>query len=120
MFKEVLGGFLPNNHKQNESILAGESGWIEIQNGVHQKNLWTDGIVVSRFFRLEAGTRMNGHYHSLDEECMMLSGDIFLGDILLQSGDYHIAPAGTEHLEIFSDTGALLLVRGAAKTSSIT
>jgi hypothetical protein len=43
----------------------------------------------------------------------MLSGDIFLGDILVQEGDYHLAPAGTEHLEIFSDTGALLYVRGA-------
>ena len=48
---------------------------------------------------------------------MVLSGEIFLGDILLQEGDYHIAPAGTEHLELFSDTGALFYVRGAALLS---
>ncbi len=113
MFKEVLGGLLPKNHKESESITAGEGEWIEIQTGVFQKDLWTDGTVASRFFRLNAGTYMDGHYHPLDEECMMLSGDIFLGDILVQEGDYHVAPAGTEHLEIFSDTGALLYVRGA-------
>ncbi|ESS73636.1 hypothetical protein MGMO_15c00570 [Methyloglobulus morosus KoM1] len=113
MFKEVLGGLLPKNHKESESITAGEGEWIEIQTGVFQKDLWTDGTVASRFFRLNAGTYMDRHYHPLEEECMMLSGDIFLGDILVQEGDYHVAPAGTEHLEMFSDTGALLYVRGA-------
>ena len=114
MFKEVLGGFLPKNHKESESITADQGEWIEIHKGVFQKELWTDGTVASRFYRLEAGARMDGHFHPLDEECLMLSGDIFLGDILLQEGDYQIAPAGTEHLEISSDTGALLFVRGAA------
>jgi quercetin dioxygenase-like cupin family protein len=113
MFKEVLGGLLPKNHKESESIFSHEGDWIEVQKGLLQKVLWTDGTVVSRFFRIEPGTTIEGHYHPLDEECMMLSGDIFLGDILVQEGDYHLAPAGTEHLEIFSDTGALLYVRGA-------
>jgi quercetin dioxygenase-like cupin family protein len=112
-FKELLGGLLPKSHKESESIHNGD-GWVEIQEGLYQKDLWTDGTVASRFFRLAPGTRIAGHYHPLEEECMMLHGDIFLGDILLQGGDYHVAPAGTEHLEIFSDTGALLYVRGAA------
>lgn len=114
MIKEVLGGFLPKNHKDSESIFNNDNGWVEIQNGLYQKDLWTDGTVASRYFRIAAGTRVEGHAHSLDEECIMLNGDVFLGDILLQAGDYHLAPAGTEHLEIFSDTGALLYVRGAA------
>jgi quercetin dioxygenase-like cupin family protein len=114
MFKEVLGGFLPKNHKESESVFSGEEGWVEVQDGLHQKDLWTDGTVAARFFRLKPNTQIEGHFHPLDEECMMLSGDIFLGDILLQEGDYHLAPAGTEHLDIFSDTGALLYVRGAA------
>jgi quercetin dioxygenase-like cupin family protein len=102
MIKEVLGGLLPKNHKDSESIFSNDDGWIEIQNGLYQKVLWTDG------------TQVEGHSHPLDEECIMLSGEIFLGDILLQAGDHHLAPAGTEHLGLFSDTGALLYVRGAA------
>ena len=50
-----------------------------------------------------------GMNHPVDEECMMLSGEVFLGDILLQAGDYQHAPAGSEHLEMFSDTGAVIV-----------
>ena len=114
MFKEVLGGLLPKNHKESVSVFNDDEGWVEVQDGLFQKDLWTDGTVASRYFRLAADTRIAGHFHPLDEECMMLSGDIFLGDLLLQQGDYHLAPAGTEHLEIYTDTGALLFVRGAA------
>lgn len=113
MFKEVLGGLLPKNHKESESIYNNDEGWVEVQDGLYQKDLWTDGTVASRFLRIAADARIAGHSHPLEEECMMLSGDIFLGDILLQEGDYHLAPAGSEHLEITSDTGALLFVRGA-------
>jgi quercetin dioxygenase-like cupin family protein len=113
MLKEVLAGLLPKTHLKSESIIDDEDGWIEVQKGVFQKDLWTDSSVASRFFRLAAGTHLDGHYHPLDEECMMLGGEVFLGDILLQAGDYHIAPASTEHLEVFSDTGGLLFVRGA-------
>ena len=114
MAKEVLGGLLPANHKESESILSGENGWTEIRTGVYQKELWTDGRMASRFFRLEPGAQLEGHDHPLDEECMMLSGEIFLGDILLLAGDYHLAPAGTQHLDVISDTGALIFVRGAS------
>jgi quercetin dioxygenase-like cupin family protein len=115
MFKELLGGLLPVNHQESETIISTEGGWVEIQAGVSQKVLWSDGIVASSFFRLDPGTSMAGHDHPLDEECMMLSGEIFLGDILLQTGDFHMAPAGSQHLDIFTDTGALLYVRGAVK-----
>lgn len=114
MFKEVFGGLLPKNHKESESIINSGQGWVEVHEGLYQKDLWKDGKVASRFLRLAPNTKIPGHYHPMNEECMLLSGDLFLGDILLQEGDYHVAPAGTEHLEIFSDNGALFYVRGAA------
>jgi ChrR Cupin-like domain len=117
MFKEMLGGLLPKNHQESESIMDNESGWVEIQKGVCQKVLWTDGKVLSRFFRLEADTRIDGYQHPLDEECMVLSGDIFMGDILLQEGDYTLVHAGIVPLDIFSDTGVLFFIRGAVQTS---
>jgi ChrR Cupin-like domain len=117
MFKEMLGGLLPNDHQESESIMNNESGWVEIQRGVCQKVLWTDGKVSSRFFRLEAGAQINGYDHPLDEECMLLSGDIFKGDILLQQGDYMLVPAGTGPLDIYSDTGALFFLRGAVQNT---
>ena len=114
MLKEVLGGLLPKNRKTSESILSNQGDWIEVQKGFFQKELWTDGKVTSRFLRIEPGVKIEGHQHAIDEENMMLSGEIFMGDILLQEGDYHLAPAGSEHFEISSDTGGFIFVRGAA------
>ncbi len=115
MVKEMVGGLLPKNNDDSLSIRADDSGWVELQPGLFQKILWTDGKIASQFYRLQPDTTLDGHDHTLDEECMMLDGDIFLGDILLQAGDYHLAPKDTSHLDIYTDTGALLYVRGAVQ-----
>ncbi len=112
MVKEVLGGFLPKSDQLSHSIKAGAEDWTEIQKGVFKKDLWVEGGTVSRFFRLEPNTQIDNHAHSLAEECMMLSGEIFFGDILMQSGDYQLAAKGSAHLNIYTDTGAFLYVRG--------
>jgi quercetin dioxygenase-like cupin family protein len=113
MLKELLGGLLPKNEKSSQSVMANQDDWFEVQEGLSVRDLWTDGTVVSRFCRLAPGTHLAGHYHPIDEECMMLNGEVFLGDILVQAGDYHFAPARSKHLGITSDTGALFFVRGA-------
>jgi hypothetical protein len=45
----------------------------------------------------------------------MLQGEAFLGDTLLRSGDYRFAPAGSSHLPLYSDVGALLFLRGGLR-----
>jgi hypothetical protein len=42
----------------------------------------------------------------------MLSGDAFFGDLLLQAGDFHLAPPGSEHGVSTTDSGALAFFRG--------
>ena len=41
-------------------------------------------------------------------------GDAYFGDVLVQAGEFHLAPAGSVHDEVSSDHGALLFVRGRA------
>lgn len=113
MMKEVLGGFLPKNELNSRSVTINGCSWDEIQPGLFRSELWTDGEVASQFYRLSPGTMLAGHTHPLAEECMMLSGELYLGDILLQAGDYQFATKGSEHHEIYSDTGALFYVRSA-------
>ncbi len=115
MLKEVLSGLLPKNDEISTTLKSNESDWLEIIDGVSHKILWRDGDIISRFIRLPANTKIAKQHPATDEEYMMLSGDIFLGDILLQAGDYLLAPQGTEHHDIYTDTGALLFVRGATQ-----
>ncbi|MBM4207726.1 MAG: hypothetical protein FJ190_06805 [Gammaproteobacteria bacterium] len=114
MVKEVLGGFLPKNELYSRSVTINGCQWDEIQPGLFRSELWTDGAFVSQFYRMSPGAVLAGHTHPADEECMMLDGELFLGDILLQAGDYQVAVKGSKHGEIYTDTGALLYVRSAA------
>ncbi|MBS1212238.1 MAG: hypothetical protein H6R26_854 [Proteobacteria bacterium] len=109
---ELLAGMLPLGRDASRTVYAAqEDGWVEVADGVMQKRLWSDGAMVSRFCRLEPGARVPGHGHKLDEECMMLQGELFLGDILLREGEYQLAPAGSRHGEIYTDVGAIFFVR---------
>ena len=57
------------------------------------------------------GASLPAHDHPADEECLVLEGEVMLGDILGRAGDYHLAPKGLPHGTITSKTGALLFIR---------
>lgn len=110
---ELLGGMLPGLSESHRTSFVGDpAGWEPVAPGITRKLLHVDGHYQSYFCRLEAGADCTGHHHLRDEECMILQGELFLGDLLLLAGDYQLAPAGTEHPRISSDRGALLFVRG--------
>jgi len=111
--RELLGGLLPFHGQPARTVFFEDTGWQQMAPGVQKKELWSDGALVSGFCRFASGARCPGHAHPLDEECMMLSGEVFLGDILLRAGDYQLAAAGSVHGEAFSDVGALFFFRGA-------
>jgi quercetin dioxygenase-like cupin family protein len=114
MLREVAAALLPGDGPSPTTIVAGSDGWREVADGAFIKPLWQHGASASMLLRLEAGARMPAHPHAVDEECLMLSGEAFFGDILLRSGEYQRAPAGSNHGEAFSDVGALLYVHGDA------
>ncbi|MCX7068074.1 MAG: cupin domain-containing protein [Methylococcales bacterium] len=114
ILRELVGGVLPLGGDSSRTIFAHKNdNWIELLEGVFKKDLWSDENWVSRIYRLEPGALVPGHSHLLDEECMMLQGEVFLGDILLRAGEYQLAPAGSLHGDVYSDVGATLFVRGA-------
>ena len=60
----------------------------------------------------EPGATVPHHHHGHDEECLMLRGDLFQDDYLLREGDYQLAPSGTAHETVSTDTGALIYAHG--------
>ncbi|HRD92842.1 MAG TPA: cupin domain-containing protein [Accumulibacter sp.] len=108
---ELLGGLLPGDGPAVHTCFASEEGWLSVADGVDEKLLWQDGEMRSRFLRWRPGGCLPAHVHAGDEECMMLSGDVFFGDLLVRAGDFHLAPAGSEHGGVFSDSGAMAFVR---------
>jgi quercetin dioxygenase-like cupin family protein len=56
------------------------------------------------------GTRLPGHHHSAAEECFVLSGTLTACGRTIGPGDFHHADAGTDHGEIFTETGCRVLL----------
>ena len=90
-----------------------DTGWDDFCAGVRIRELWGCGERRSVLVRMRAGASVNAHGHALEEECMMLSGEAFIGDTLLRSGEYQLAPQGSRHGEVATDVGALFFVNGS-------
>jgi quercetin dioxygenase-like cupin family protein len=90
-----------------------DAGWDDFVMGVRIRELSSEGERRSVLVRMRAGASVGAHGHALEEECMMLAGEAFVGDTLLRSGEYQLAPQGSRHGEVATDVGALFFVNGS-------
>lgn len=95
------------------TIHAAEGEWHPFLPRVRIKNLQRSGDTLSYLLKLEPGAILVPHEHPQDEECIVLEGEVRIGDTVARAGAYHLAPKGVAHDAIVSDTGALLFLRGA-------
>jgi quercetin dioxygenase-like cupin family protein len=86
--------------------------WHEFGPGIKRRVLWNQGNEAAMLYHVLPGAGVPRHGHGHDEECLMLEGELFLGDVLLRRDDYQLAPAGTVHDGVFTDTGALIYAHG--------
>jgi quercetin dioxygenase-like cupin family protein len=93
--------------------IRAHEGWVEFMPGVSFKMLYRDNITGARSFlaRLQPGVTFPPHEHDFAEECLVLEGEITLGDITVRAGDYHFAPKGSPHGVTATQSGALLFLR---------
>ena len=87
--------------------------WKELTPLVQMKLLSAFDGAHSFLLRMAPGAVVPAHRHPADEECIVLEGEAWLGDIKVCAGDYHIARQGTKHGAVTSQTGALLFIRGS-------
>ena len=60
--------------------------------------------------KMQPGAVYETHPHDIDEECLVIEGDLQFGDLVLRAGDYHLAAAGTHHPNGTTTAGCLLHV----------
>jgi quercetin dioxygenase-like cupin family protein len=95
------------------TIRASDGDWQSTLPGVKIKVLRRDVAAGNQTWlvRIEAGAVVPGHLHSQEEECLILEGELHVGDLVLRAGDAHIAAAGSTHPALLAPRGALLLLR---------
>jgi quercetin dioxygenase-like cupin family protein len=94
------------------TIRAAESQWRRLSELVEIRVVRREAATGRQtvMFRLHPGAVVVAHGHTQEEECLVLEGEIEIGDHTLYRGDLHIARPGARHAPITTRTGALLWV----------
>lgn len=95
---------------------AGTGVWTEMSPGVTYTVLFEDPVAKWRSMLVRAlpGATYESHFHEEShEECLILEGDLVMGDLKLLAGDFHLAAKGSSHPPAYSATGCLLHISTA-------
>lgn len=97
------------------TLRANEGIWQHYAPGVETKILREEPASnsVTYLVRMQPGARVPVHQHPQVEECLVLEGEVHLGDHVIRRGDWHVALPGSAHDDFWSKTGCLLLIRSA-------
>lgn len=94
------------------TVKDADAGWPDFAPGIQRRVLWQGQGHASMLYLAAPGALVPHHAHGHDEECLMVQGELFLDDVLLQGGDYQLAPAGTGHTVTHTDTGVVIFAHG--------
>jgi len=95
------------------TIRATEMRWVNAGPGVEVMVLRSNDERNDQtvLIRMQPGSVVVGHRHTQEEECLILEGEVFIGELRLMRGDMHVARPGAVHAPITAPQGALLLIR---------
>lgn len=95
------------------TVRAQEGEWRTLAPGVETKVLLVDQEAGFQSFllRLGPGCQLPAHDHVALEECLLLEGDMTIGDRHYTAGDYHAALPGSRHATLSSRHGGLVYIR---------
>ena len=109
-----LLGRVADTEERLFTVHANAPAWQDFSPGVQIQVLREHAGVLSYLLRLAPGASLPAHRHPLDEECVVLAGNLRVGSQLeVGPGGYHLAPQGALHAAISTRTGATIFLRGA-------
>ena len=102
------------------TIRSSGGDWQMIMEGVAKKTLLRDEEKgeESYLLRVAPGTSFPAHPHEKTEECLVMEGEFFIGDLRLSAGDFHAVPPGFDHVEAYTKTGTLVFIRGEIRDAA--
>ncbi len=79
--------------------------------GIEVRRLYVDASVrrYAMMVRMQPGTSFPAHDHDGPEECVVLEGDLSIGERTMHAGDFMYAPTGSHH-EVHSTEGGCVII----------
>jgi hypothetical protein len=111
--RSILGRIAEASTSRHLTIDNGSEDWQPFLRGIECKLLREHSGTMSYLLRFAPGAVLPGHRHPQDEECLVLQGDLQIGELSIGTGGYHFALAGELHADIVAPGGAVIFLRGA-------
>lgn len=112
--RRVMKAIAADSTPRHLTVQAAEGPWQPLGPGLQLKLLHASGGIHSYLVRLAAGASLAPHRHPVDEECVVLEGEVQIGELRVGAGGFHLGRQGLPHDRLRSEAGALIFLRGAA------
>jgi anti-sigma factor ChrR (cupin superfamily) len=109
LMKRIAADSVPHH----TAIHAGEGRWHALLPGIERKVLHESDGVMSYLLKFAPGAVLPAHRHPIDEECVVISGVLRIGSLVLPAGSYHRVRKDVLDADSTSDDGAIIFLRGA-------
>jgi anti-sigma factor ChrR (cupin superfamily) len=106
-------------HLTEPPSAPGGAGWQPFGDGVQIKVLHESEGIMSYLLRLAPGAFMPAHRHPVDEECVVLEGEVQIGTLRVGAGGFHLGRKDILHDRLASADGALIFLRGAVPEAAL-
>jgi anti-sigma factor ChrR (cupin superfamily) len=104
---------------QHLTLAEPQAGWKPFSPGIDIRVLHQDGGILSYLLRLAAGAALPPHRHPVDEECVVLQGEVCIGELRLGAGGFHLGRKDVLHDRLHSPDGAVIYLRGAVPDAAL-
>jgi anti-sigma factor ChrR (cupin superfamily) len=95
------------------------AGWQPFGDGLTIKVLFESAGVMSYLLRLAPGAGLPAHRHPIDEECVVIEGEVQIGSLRIGAGGFHLGRKDVLHDRLVSEHGALIYLRGAVPEAAL-
>lgn len=105
---------------QHLTAAPGPADWQPFGEGLSIKVLHESEGIMSYLLRLAPGAGLPAHRHPVDEECVVLEGEVQIGELRVGTGGFHLGRKDILHDSLCSAEGAVIYLRGAIPEAALT
>jgi anti-sigma factor ChrR (cupin superfamily) len=117
LLRRIAADTTPQHLHQPDAAV--DIGWQDFGPGLRIKVLHHDAGVMSYLLRLAPGAALPVHRHPIDEECVVIEGEVQIGALRLGAGGFHLGRQDVLHDQLQSRDGALIFLRGAVPEAGL-
>lgn len=112
--RRLLKRIADDQLQRHLTVRRDDGEWAAFGPGLTIKVLHETDGVMSYLLRLAPGASLAPHRHPIDEECVVLEGELQIGELRVGAGGFHLGRKDILHGRITTVDGALIFLRGAA------